>query len=141
MKYLEIDEFGKYLVLRKMDIPKNDFYTAIRCLPTETNSLQNNLYNLFCKYGSPMETVFEQYKVCYPDTMYSLVDFLSYFFSIKKEIIDDFLSNKKDNEFCFYVDNVLINGYKETFLLNSDRELDECVTTFQARFKEAIKDL
>ena len=142
MNYLEIDGFGKYLVVRKKNINKNEFFSAIKCKNVNgSDLLQDNLYNLLCLNGSSIDNLFKAYCASCTKPALTYSEFISLHFSINLSIVNQFLSSKRDDEECYYVDNVLINGYGETFLLGSDRLDEDEISTFQKAFREAIRKL
>ena len=142
MNYIRIDRFGEYLIVRKKDLSKENFFEALKCEPTINTSLQNDLYKLFCFQGISIDEMFLHYKKNFPNSKFELNDFISWRFNISHEIIANFLCSKKEDEVCYFVDSGLINGYNENFLLNSDYIDDSPeILEFQKAFKEAIKNL
>lgn len=139
MRYIQIKPFGRYLILRKKNISKENFFEAIKCKKTDGESLQNCLCELFCASGIDVDMLFRSFKEDYPSYSMSLNEFVSFHFGIDKKIAEDFLGLREKNECCYYVNNALINGYMENDLLTK-QDVDE-LKIFQDLFKEAIKNL
>lgn len=142
MKYLKIDDFGKYLIIRKKDIDKDKFFEAIKCKETEFDSLQNCLCRLFCSKGISLDEMYSKFQSSYPKSSFNLNQFVAWYFRLNQNVIDCFLNFKKKDEECYFVDNVLINGYGENFILGKDYASEDFdPDKFQMIFEEAIKEL
>lgn len=138
MKIINIDDYGKFLVVRKNIITEQEFCNALKC-NIFNKSVQQYFYDLFCKYGQPLSVLYNKYKVDFPLSKMSYADFIAYTFNLHNDFIQGFLAGKRDNEDVYFVDNILVFGYKETFLFRADSEEEPYVGDFLNRFKEAIK--
>lgn len=139
---MRIDDYGKFLILRRDNLTEDEFFNALKCEPSFKDSLQNNLYCLLCKNGFSVDDMYFNYLKDFAKSNLSFEDFVSWYFNIKKDVALDFLKSKKENIKCYFVDNVLLNGYGENFILSDDYINDYPeIKDFQKNFKEAIKDL
>ena len=142
MKFIQIDKYGEFLVLRKSSINKDDFYRALKCEETQSESLQNCLYRLFCSNGIQVDELYKKFIDNYPNKSIDFTQFISWYFNIDEVIISDFLSKREEGENCYYIDNVLINGYSENFLLSDEYINDDPdLLNFQTILKEALAKL
>ena len=141
MHYIQIDKYGQFLILRK-NIQKSDFYNALKCEETQNESLQNSLYRLFYSEGLSVEELYQAFVNDYSYDTMSLPQFVAWYFNVDEVIINDFLSKREEGEICYYVDNVLINGYSENFLLSDEYINDDSnLSNFQTLSKEALVKL
>ena len=141
MHYIQIDKYGQFLILRK-NIQKSDFYNALKCEETQNESLQNSLYRLFYSEGLSVEELYQAFVNDYSYDTMSLPQFVAWYFNVDEVIINDFLSKREEGEICYYVDNVLINGYSENFLLSDEYINDDSnLSNFQTLLKEALVKL
>lgn len=140
MKWIPIDDYGKYIVVRKEQITKADFFLALRCKETSGFSVQNVLYSVLCENGVKLEPIFEQYSKNYDGDETDFIGFLSNYFKIDSKNLSFVFDNKREGECCFFVDTVLIDGYSLSHLLNPSYD-DEDTKQFIKKLKEALKEL
>lgn len=142
MKFIQIDKYGEFLVMRKNNINKDDFYSALNCEETINESLQNSLYRLLCFNGILVDELYKKFIDDYPNKSLDFAQFIAWYFNVDEVIISDFLSEREEGEKCYYIDNVLINGYSENFLISDEYINDDAdLLNFQTKLKEALAKL